>query len=104
MVERLPGCACPPILTLASLIKEQPEQSYIGIPTPKKHAGQDIYSEAKSAMRCEESNAMRVKRAIAMDRKTGSQFPTLKTANNRGLVEDNQSEEYPDAPQAERVG
>ena len=47
---------------------------------------------------------MRVKRAIARDRKTGSQFPTLKTANNRGLVEGKQSEEYPDAPQAERIG
>ena len=49
------------ILTLASLIKEQPEQSYIGIQTPKKHAGLDIYSEAKSARRCEESKSTHIR-------------------------------------------
>ena len=104
----------------------------IGIQTPKKHAGlgRERNEECETMRRVEEythvtriqrpsavsgrinrifkrrrhCETMRVKRAIARDRKTGSQFPTLKTANNRGLVEGNQSEEYPDAPQAERIG
>ena len=49
--------------------------------------------------------AMRVQRAIARGTvKTGSQFSTLKGANNLGLAKGNQSEEYPDAPQAKRIG